>query len=43
VLNLTNHQNRIVTSFAYLQNGGLQTTTAQALPITPTAGLAFEF
>ncbi len=43
VLNLTNHSNRIVTSFAFLPNGVLQTTTAQALPITPTAGLAFEF
>jgi hypothetical protein len=43
VLNLTNHPNRIVTSFAVLPNGGLQTTTAEALPITPTAGLAFEF
>jgi hypothetical protein len=43
VLNLTNHSNRIVTSAAVLPNGQLQTTTAEALPITPTAGLAFEF
>lgn len=43
VLNVTNHSNRIVTSTAVLPNGQLQTTTADALPITPTAGLAFEF
>jgi len=43
VLNLTNHSNRIVTSTTVLPNGQLQTTTAEALPITPTAGLAFEF
>jgi len=43
ILNLTNHANRIVTSQVFLPNGGLTTTTAEALPITPTAGLAFEF
>jgi CarboxypepD_reg-like domain len=43
VLNLTNHSNRIVTSATVLPNGQLQTTTADALPITPTTGLAFEF
>jgi hypothetical protein len=43
VLNLTSHPNRIVTSELYLPDGQLQTTTAEALPITPTAGLAFEF
>jgi hypothetical protein len=43
VLNLTNHSNQIVTSSVFLPNGQLQTTTASALPITPTAGLAFEF
>ena len=43
VLNVTNHSNRIVTSTSVLPNGQLQTTTADALPITPTAGLAFEF
>lgn len=43
VLNLTNHSNRIVTSQIFLSNGQLQTTTADALPITPTAGLALEF
>jgi len=39
----TNHFNEIVTSTVFLPNGQLQTTTAQALPITPTAGLAFGF
>jgi hypothetical protein len=43
VLNLTNHSNRIVTSVVGLPNGGLLAHTAEALPITPTAGLAFEF
>ena len=43
VLNLTNHYNRIVTSSYYTPTGQLATTTAQALPITPTAGLAIEF
>ncbi|MGH9516820.1 MAG: hypothetical protein ACRD3P_14205, partial [Terriglobales bacterium] len=43
VLNFTNHPNRIVTSQEFLPNGGLLTTTAEALPVTPTAGLAFEF
>jgi hypothetical protein len=38
VLNVTNHANRIVTSSSYTQGGQLITTTAQALPITPTAG-----
>jgi len=43
VLNLTDHANRIVTSQIFLPAGGLETTTSEALPITPTAGLAFEF
>jgi CarboxypepD_reg-like domain len=43
VLNLTNHANRIITSEIFLPNGSLATTTSQALPVTPTAGLAFEF
>jgi hypothetical protein len=43
VLNLTNHANRIITSQIFLPAGGLETTTSEALPITPTAGLAFEF
>ena len=43
VLNMTDHSNRIVTSTSFLPNGGILATTAQALPITPTAGLAFEF
>ena len=43
VLNLTNHSNRIVTSFGSTPNGGLFANTAEALPITPTTGLAFEF
>src|SRR5947207_112192 len=43
VLNVTNHPNRIVTSSFYTQDGQLVTTTAEALPVTPTLGLAFEF
>lgn len=43
VLNLTNHSNHIVTAYGALPNGGFQVFTAVALPITPTAGLAFEF
>ena len=43
ILNLTNHANRIITSEAFLPNNQLATTTAEALPITPTAGLALEF
>jgi len=42
VLNLTNHDNRI---FSYFQDepNGQTLHTQHALPITPTAGLAFEF
>jgi hypothetical protein len=43
VLNLTNHSNQIVTFFSGSSNGGLLAHTAEALPITPTSGLAFEF
>jgi hypothetical protein len=43
VLNVTNHANRIITSQIFLPNGLLAVTTSEALPITPTAGLAFEF
>jgi len=43
VLNLTNHSNQIVTFFSGSSNGGLLAHTAEALPITPTTGLAFEF
>lgn len=43
VLNLTNHSNRIVTAFGFFPNTGFQVLTSIALPITPTAGLAFEF
>jgi hypothetical protein len=43
VLNLTNHANQIVTSQLFLSNGSLATTSSKALPVTPTAGLAFEF
>jgi hypothetical protein len=43
VLNFTNHANRIVTSVITLPSGGVVATTAEALPITPTTGLAFEF
>jgi Carboxypeptidase regulatory-like domain len=42
VLNLTNHNNRIVTGFENM-NGQLVIGTQRALPITPTAGLVFEF
>jgi hypothetical protein len=42
VLNLTNHDNQI---FSYLQAepNGQTLHTRRALPVTPTAGLAFEF
>jgi len=43
VLNLTNHSNRIVTFVSTSPNGGFLAHTAEALPITPTTGLAFEF
>jgi carboxypeptidase-like protein len=43
VLNLTNHSNRIVTAYGFLPGTGFQVSTSVALPITPTAGLAFEF
>jgi hypothetical protein len=43
ILNVTDHSNRIITSSFYDQNGQQVTTTAEALPITPTAGLALEF
>jgi len=43
ILNLTDHSNRIVTSFGSTPNGGLIADTAEALPITPITGLAFEF
>lgn len=43
VLNLTNHSNRIVTFLSASPNGGFLAHTAEALPITPTTGLAFEF
>jgi hypothetical protein len=43
VLNLTDHENRIL-SFIDVTPGGQQTVhTQRALPITPTAGLVFEF
>jgi len=46
VLNLTNHDNRryFYTSFTSNPNGTSYTVvTGQGLPITPTAGVAFEF
>jgi hypothetical protein len=43
ILNLTNHANRIITSQTLLPDGLLAVTTSEALPVTPTAGLAFEF
>jgi hypothetical protein len=43
VLNLTNHDNRIL-SFIEVTPGGQQTVHTQgALPLTPTAGMVFEF
>lgn len=45
VLNLTNHDNRIYIYTSGVNPTTLQTTiqTEQELPVTPTAGLAFEF
>jgi len=43
VLNLTDHNNRIMTSTTFLPSGQLVSHTLRALPITPTAGLVFEF
>jgi hypothetical protein len=45
VLNLTNHDNRIYISISGVNPTTLQTTiqTEQELPVTPTAGMAFEF
>ena len=45
VLNLSNHDNRIYTYTTGVNPTTLQTTiqTEQELPVTPTAGLAFEF
>ena len=41
-LNLTNHNNRRYFYAEFTQNG-TTVTTGQGLPITPTAGIAFEF
>lgn len=43
VLNLTNHNNRRYFYSAYNSDGTLTVATGQGLPITPTAGVAFEF
>jgi hypothetical protein len=44
VLNLTDHNNRRYFYSAYDPNTGkLTVATGQGLPITPTAGVAFEF
>jgi hypothetical protein len=43
VLNLTNHDNRIITFIDFLPNGQAEAHTQGALPITPTAGVVFEF
>jgi hypothetical protein len=43
VLNLTDHDNRRYFYSQYNFDGTLSVTTGQGLPITPTAGLAFEF
>ena len=43
VLNLTNHNNPRYFYTMFNSNGTSTVTTGQGLPITPTAGLAFEF
>ena len=43
VLNLTNHNNRRYFYSSYNSDGTATVTTGQGLPITPTAGVAFEF
>jgi hypothetical protein len=43
VLNLTDHDNRIVNFTEFLPNGQAVAHTQRALPITPTAGVVFEF
>ena len=43
VLNLTNHDNRILSFVEVAPNGQQVIHTQRALPITPTAGLVFEF
>ncbi len=43
VLNLTDHDNRRYFFSGYNPDGTFTVTTGQGLPITPTAGVAFEF
>jgi hypothetical protein len=43
VLNLTNHYNSRFVYSSIIVNGQAQVRTLQGLPITPTAGLAFQF
>ncbi len=43
VLNLTNHENRILSFIEVAPDGHQVLHTQRALPITPTAGLVFEF
>jgi hypothetical protein len=43
VLNLTNHNNLRYFYSSYNPDGTATVTTGQGLPITPTAGVAFEF
>jgi hypothetical protein len=43
VLNLTDHDNRIIESVTSDANGQVIITTQRALPITPAAGVVFEF
>jgi carboxypeptidase-like protein len=43
VLNFTDHNNVIVDSIFQQANGQFVVQTQRALPVTPTAGLAFEF
>jgi len=43
VLNLTNHDNRRYFYAAQNPDGTFTVVTRQGLPITPTAGVAFEF
>jgi hypothetical protein len=43
-LNLTNHDNpRLITFGVNFTNGNLTPITERGLPVTPTAGLSFEF
>jgi len=43
ILNLTNHDNRIINFVEFLPNRQAVVHAQRALPITPTAGMVFEF